>query len=158
MRKALVIFVALAAAASIALPAAASGPTKKKPVKLEGKVNNKGTEKVKDGAIEISADDYFFDATFIKGVKGETVSVTVTNDGAEQHTFTIDSQDIDETITQDDSITVDVKIPANGKPVPGYCNIHIGEGMKFAFFSRSGSKVSSEDKPDTNPPTGGYGY
>jgi plastocyanin len=167
MRKALVIVVALTLAAGIALPAAASTGAKKKPVKLEGKVNNKGTEKVKDGAIEISADDFFFDATFIKGAKGETVAVTITNDGGVQHTFTIDSQDIDETIDPGDSVTVDVEVRANGKPAPGYCAIHLGEGMKFAFFSKSGGKARSEDKSDDksdkdtsddDTPTGGYGY
>jgi plastocyanin len=158
MRKVLVIVVALSVAAGIALPAAASTGAKKKPVKLEGKVNNKGTEKVRDGAIDISADDFFFDATFIKGTKGETVAVTVTNDGGVEHTFTIDSQDVDETIDPGDSVTLDVEIPANGKPVRGYCAIHPGEGMKFAFFSKSGRGARSEDKSDDDAPPGGYGY
>jgi len=159
MRKALVIVVALTVAVGIAVPAAGSAGAKKKPVKLEGKVNNKGTEKVKDGTIDISADDFFFDATFTKGTKGETVAVTVTNDGGVQHTFTIDSQDIDETIAPGDSVTVDVVVPANGKPARGYCSIHLGEGMKFAFFSKSGGKARSGDKSESDDaPTGGYGY
>jgi hypothetical protein len=53
---------------------------------------------------------------------------------------------------------VDVEIPANGKPVPGYCAIHVGAGMKFAFFSKSGGKARTEDKSDDDTPGGGYGY
>jgi len=157
MRKALVIFVGIAAAVSLVVPAAASAPAKKKPVKLEGKVNNEGTGKAVDGAVELEADNYYFKDTFIKAPKGTTVTVTVNNEGSTEHTFTINSQDIDETISPGGSITADVEIPANGKPVTGYCSIHQGEGMQFAFFSKAGGKARSEDKPDSAP-TGGYGY
>jgi plastocyanin len=158
MRKALVIFVALAAASSIAWPAAASQPAKKKPVKLEGKVNNKGTGKVVDGAVEMEADDFYFEDTFIKGAKGDTVTVTIKNEGSVQHTFTIDKQDISETLDPGDSATIEVEIPANGKPAAGYCRFHEGSGMKFAFFSKSGGKARSEDSKDTGGSNGGYGY
>jgi plastocyanin len=158
MRKALVIFTALAAAVSIVGPAAASGPTKKKPVKLEGKVTNKGTGKAVDGQVEMKVDNFFFEDTFIKAKKGETVTVTITNEGGVQHTFTIDKQDIDETLDPGDSATIDVDVPANGKPVAGYCRFHKGSGMQFAFFSKSGGKTRSEDSSDDGGSTGGYGY
>ena len=84
MRKVLVTAVALVAALSLAGVAAASGSTKKPPVKLSGSVNNEGTAKAVDGATDISIGDFFFDATFTKAPKGETVSATVTNDGGSQ--------------------------------------------------------------------------
>jgi len=157
MRKALVTAIALAAACSLIGPAAASTGAKKPPVKLSGKVTNKGTAKAESGAADISIHDYFFDPTFIKAPKGSTVSVTVTNDGSAQHTFTIDTQDIDETLDPGKTVTVDVTVPANGKPVAGYCRFHKGSGMQFAFFSKSGATAKSGGS-DTGGSRGGYGY
>lgn len=164
MRKSLVVIAAIAAAAAITAPAVASTAAKKKPVKLEGAVTNKGTGKAVDGAVEIEAGDFFFKKTFIKGTSGETVAVTIVNEGDVEHTFTIDDQDIDETLAVDDSVTVDVEIPANGKPVSGYCQFHRGSGMQFAFFTKSGGKSGSEGSTSTtggstgNTSPGGYGY
>lgn len=161
MRKPLVIIAALAAATALAVPAAASTASKKKPVKLEGKVNNEGIGRVVDGAVEIEADDFYFEKTFIKGAAGETVSVTVTNEGDVQHTFTIEAQDIDETLDAGDTITVDVELPDSGKPVTGYCRFHRGTGMQLAFFSKAGGRGTRTDgsqPTDDSQPTGGYGY
>lgn len=153
MRKPLVIIAAIAAAAALAIPAAASTPEKKKPVKLEGDVTNKGVGKVVDGAVEMEADDFYFKKTFIRSTAGETVSVTVVNEGDVEHTFTIESQDIDETVGPDDSVSVEVEIPANGKPVTGFCRIHRGSGMQFAFFVKSGGTAGSEDSSGTSSTT-----
>ncbi|MBM3672537.1 MAG: hypothetical protein FJW86_10220 [Actinobacteria bacterium] len=151
MRKPLVIIAAIAAAGALGVPAVASTAAKKKPVKLEGDVVNKGIGKVVDGAVEIDADDFFFKKTFIKGTAGETVSVTVENTGDVEHTFTIEDQDIDENLAVGDSVTVQVEIAANGKPVTGFCRLHRGSGMQFAFFTKSGGKASSEDRSKEQP-------
>jgi plastocyanin len=161
MRKPSVTILSLVIALCFAGPAlAATSTAKKPPVKLSGKVNKKGTGKVENGAVEIETGDFFFDDTYIRGTKGETVTVTVVNEGDVEHTFTIDSQDIDETIEVGGTITVEVKIPKNGKAAVGYCSFHKGSGMQFAFFSKKGSKASttSTTSSDDGGDSGGFGY
>ena len=156
MRKTLVTLIAAIAVCGLVGPAAASTSAKKPPVKLSGKVTNKGTTKAVDGAVDMSASDFFFKSTFIKAPKGSTVTVTVENDGNTQHTFTIDKLDIDETLDPGAKVTVDVTLPANGKPLAGYCRIHKSLGMQFAFFSKAGGKAKAD--PDSDGSSGGYGY
>jgi plastocyanin len=135
--------------------AGATSPAKAKPpVKLEGTVNNKGTKTVKGGAVNLEQRDYSFTPTFLKAKAGTTVKVKVKNGGGAEHTFTIDDQNIDETLSPGDTTTVDVAIPANGKPVTLYCRFHVNSGMQGAFFTKSGGKATSTDDSGG----GGYGY
>ncbi len=157
MRKFIAASIAAITMLTVAGVAAASAPAKKPPVKLSGSVTNKGNAKAVDGTADMSVGDFFFDATFIKAPKGETVAVTVTNDGGTQHTFTIDKQDIDETLDPGASVTVDVTLPTSGKPAVGYCRFHAGSGMQFAFFSKAGTKAKPKDA-DSGGSQGGYGY
>src|SRR5712692_8373425 len=98
MRKLFVLSVAVLAASVLAggvSLALGNLPGKKPPVRLEGKVNNKGSKTVKHGKIEIEADDFYFKPTFIKAKPGTTVTVELKNEGKAQHTFTIPSLGID---------------------------------------------------------------
>ena len=158
MRRIVSVGIAAVTLLSVGGVAGAAPPTKKAPVKLSGDVTNKGTGSVTNGAADIEVNDFFFKKTFIKATKGKTVSVTVTNEGSNQHTFTIDAQDVDETLDPGKSVTIDVEIPADGKPVAGYCRFHKGSGMKFAFFSKSGSKAKPSSTDDDSTTPGGYGY
>jgi plastocyanin len=160
MRKPIVLVAILASSLTLSGVAYASiGAGKKAPVKLDGQVNNHGRGKVRGGEVEIEADDLYFEKTFIKGKKGETVSVTITNEGSLQHTFTIDSQDIDETIDTGDNATVEITIPKNGKPAVAYCRFHESSGMQMAFYSKAGkkAKTSNGDDKDSGTPSG-YNY
>jgi plastocyanin len=135
--------------------AGATSPAKPKPpVKLDGTVNNKGTKTVKGGAVTIEQDDYYFKPTFLKAKAGATVKVTVKNDGSAQHTFTIDSQKIDKTLSHGATTTVNVTIPTNGTPVVFYCRFHQGSGMQGAFFTKSAAKATSSGS--TSSGSGGY--
>jgi uncharacterized cupredoxin-like copper-binding protein len=160
MRKCLTAAVAVLAALSIGGVAAASTPAKPKPPKLEGDVNNKGVGKVTGGETDLEADDFYFERTFIKGKAGGNVAVTINNEGATAHTFTIDAQDIDETLQPGDSIDVTVKIPSNGKAARFYCRFHEQQGMQGAFFSKAGKarSKSASNSGNTNTGDGGYGY
>jgi plastocyanin len=127
----------------IAAGAAASVPAKKKPpVKLEGKVNNEGTAKVKGGAIDVKTNNFFFDKTFLKSPGGETVSVSLENVGNVPHTFTIDGTDVDRELAPGASATVDVEVPDSGA-VAFYCRFHKSSGMQGAFFTAKGAKAGT---------------
>ena len=160
MRKPIVLIATVALALTLpGVAYASSTMAKKPPVKLDGQVNNHGRGKVQGGEVEVEADDLYFEKTFVKGKKGETVSVTITNEGSLQHTFTIDSQDVDETIDAGDSTTVEITIPKNGKPAVAYCRFHESSGMQMAFYSRAGkkAKASNDDDKDSGTPSG-YNY
>lgn len=158
MRKCFVCLVATALTLGVVGVAGASAPAKDKPpVKLKGKVNNKGVGKVKSDATELEADEFYFDKTFIKGTAGETVGVTVKNEGNVAHTFTIDAQGIDEELQPGDSIDVDVTVPKNGKVANFYCRFHVGSGMQGAFFSKKGGSAGATTRT-TSGDGGGSGY
>ena len=156
MRKPLATAATVAAALLLASPALASTPAKKAPVKLSGKVNNHGTGKAEGTKAELEADDYYFEDTFVKAPKGKTITVKIESEGDQTHSFTIDSQGIDETIEPGKSVTVKVKIPKNGKPVAAYCRFHKSLGMQMAFFSKSGAKAKSSSSSSSS--SGGYNY
>ena len=150
MRKFLAVLVAALSVVAVAGAANASAPAKKKPpVTLDGDVTNKGVGAVKGGKVKIEADDFYFKKTFVKGKAGSTA-----------HTFTIDSQAIDETVQPGDSIEVDVKIPKNGKAANFYCRFHVSSGMQGAFFSKAGgtAKAKQQDDGGSGSGDGGYGY
>jgi plastocyanin len=142
--------------------AGASAPTKDKPpVKISGDVNDHGVGKVKNDAVEVEADDFYFQKTYIKGKAGTTVDVEVKNEGSATHTFTIDSQDVNQELAPGKSVSVEVKIPKNGKPAPFYCRFHKSSGMQGAFFSTAGAKAggsSSSSGGSNSNNGGGYGY
>jgi plastocyanin len=157
--------IAIAASAALGLgavgigaaTAGASAPAKKPPVKLDGKVNNHGTKTVKGGAIEVETDDFYFNPTFIKAKAGETVSVTVKNEGSSSHTFTADDDSFDATVDPGKEKTVEVTITADGKPVAFHCDFHEGSGMKGAFFTKSGASAKSGGTKTSTSSGGGYG-
>lgn len=143
--------------------AGASTPTKDKPPKISGDVNDHGVGKVQGDAVTIEADDFYFEKTYVKGKPGTTVGVLVDNKGSTTHTFTIDAQGVDEELDPGDSADVDVKIPKSGKTAVFYCRFHRSSGMQGAFFSKAGAKGgASGDGGGTTDTTGsrggGYGY
>ncbi|HYU40300.1 MAG TPA: cupredoxin domain-containing protein [Acidimicrobiia bacterium] len=186
MRKLFALTGAAIAAIALAGGTALAGvPTKSKPpVTLEGKVNNKGEKTVKKGKISIEADDFYFKPTFEKAKLGSKVTVKLKNEGKTQHTFTIASLGIDQTLDPDQKATVDVTLPTDGA-LAFYCRFHgpttsapgaSNQGMQGAFFSKKGESLSTGGgaaaatattgaAPATTTPStssggggGGYGY
>lgn len=170
MRKLLAIGMALGVTLGLVTAASASVPVKKKPpVKLDGKVTNKGTKTVKDDKITIEVEDFFYKATFLKAKPGTTVTVTLDVKGSAPHTFTAEDGSFDEDLSSGDEVTVEVAIPDSGDPVAFFCNFHGDQGMKGAFFTKKGSKAgttggSTATTGGTTPTSGdddsglGYGY
>jgi plastocyanin len=123
------------------------------PVELSGKVTNKGTEDVTgSNELELEADDFYFEPTFVKATPGATVMVKVANEGNATHTFTIDDAGIDEEIAPDDSAEVAVTVPDSGS-VNFYCRFHRSQGMQGAVFTQAGASSGGE-APATSAPSG----
>jgi plastocyanin len=127
---ALALGLGLAATVAMATPAGAKSKT---PVKLEGKVNNKGTGTLKNGKVGIEADNFYFEKTFLKGSAGD-VTVEIKNEGNVPHSFTIDDQDIDEVIQPGKRAKVTVTLTA-GEPANFYCKFHVSSGMQGALYT-----------------------
>src|SRR5688572_5762408 len=92
----------------------ASAAEAEAPVELSGTVNIHGaTDVSEDGdaaAVEMELDDFYFGPTFVRGASGQTVMVELQNEGEADHTFTIDSLSIDETLSPGDKKQVEVKV------------------------------------------------
>jgi plastocyanin len=178
MRKLLVGMTALAAtlapAALLAPGASARVATKAKPpVKLAGKVNVKGTATATGNTIELDQRDYSYTPTFVQIPAGATsLTVTVKNLGAAQHTFTVPAEKIDKVLNPGESVTVTVTIPGPGA-IAFYCRFHKSLGMQGAFYDKKGAKLiksvpgaaatsgstaTTATTPATHASGGGYGY
>ena len=78
---------------------------------------------------DIEADDFTFAPATLVGTAGQTITLTVTNNGSASHTFTIDDQNVDEELEGGDSVEVSVTFPDSGS-VRFYCRFHGGGGME----------------------------
>ena len=163
--RTLVIAVAVAAAALVPTTAAfatTSAKTAPPPVKLSGKVNNHGTATATGGTIQLQEHDYFFSPTFVRVPAGVTsVTVTVTNMGQAEHSFTVPTANLTADIDPGSSMTFTV--PVTGGGVFFYCRFHRQLGMVGALFTKKGAKIQTSagggaNTATTSGPSGGYGY
>jgi plastocyanin len=98
----------------------------------------------------------------IQGKAGQKVTLELKNEGKVEHSFVIDSQNIDQTIQPGKDAKVTVTIPASGA-VSFYCKFHKGEGMAGALAvegqGAGGSMPGSGGTTTNNTTTGSYkGY
>jgi plastocyanin len=81
------------------------------------------------GTVKVQMVDDAFKPTTITGKPGATVTVALTNTGANKHNFKIDGQPkADADVDPGKSATATVKIPKSGS-VQFYCEYHKGLGM-----------------------------
>jgi plastocyanin len=80
------------------------------------------------GSAVVDLQDNSFKPATITGKPGSTVRLELKNDGAAAHTFTIDSQHVDQAMAPGKTATVTVKIPSSGF-VQFYCRYHKALGM-----------------------------
>ena len=125
------------------------------------KANDHGTKTVTKET-EVELDDYYFDPTVIQGKAGQKVTLELKNEGKIEHSFVIDSQNIDKTLSPGEDAKVTVTIPASGA-VSFYCKFHKSEGMAGALAvegqGAGGSMPGSGGTTTNNTTTGkGYGY
>lgn len=97
-------------------------------VKYEGEASIAGQSEV-----EIDAGDFFFSPTVLVGEPGQEVSVTVTNSGTVEHTFTIDEQDVDLVVPAGESAATTVTLPEQGEQLEFICRYHVAGGQAGLF-------------------------
>lgn len=125
------------------------------------KANDHGTKTVSKET-EVKLDDYYFDPTVIQGKAGQKVTLELKNEGKVEHSFVIDSQNIDKTLSPGEDAKVTVTIPASGA-ASFYCKFHKSEGMAGALAvegqGAGGSMPGSGGTTTNNTTTGSYkGY
>lgn len=138
---ALCVTIGLAACSSDSSSDAKEPSSSKAPVTLSGKVNNKGTKDISgDGAsteIELEADNFYFEPTFIKVAPGQKVKVELENEGSVAHTFTSKALGVDEEVQPGAKATVEVTAPDSGNSA-FFCRFHRDNGMQGALFTTTG--------------------
>jgi plastocyanin len=162
MRKIVLVAATLAllagACSKTPAPNAPNGQAGGNPVTLSGAVNAHGTKDVSGSGttvtMEIEADDFYFEPTFVKAAPGAKVTVEVENEGSATHTFTIDSPSVDKSVSPDQKTTVTFTLPASGV-VAFYCKFHRAQGMQGAFYFTAGDSAPSGGG---GTPAGSYGY
>jgi plastocyanin len=78
--------------------------------------------------VELELGDFYFEPTVLEGQAGQTLSVSLTNEGGVAHTFTIDDQDVDVQLSGGESGEAQVAFPDSGALV-FYCRFHVSGGM-----------------------------
>ena len=86
-----------------------------------------------DTSVEVEAEDeedqFYFKPSTIIGDAGQSIVIVVQNEGGVEHTFTIDDQDIDVSLSPEQVQEVTVTFPDSGS-VEYYCRIHVNLGMR----------------------------
>jgi plastocyanin len=77
---------------------------------------------------DIEVDDFYFAPNVIQGEAGQTVTLTLENEGDAEHNFTLEDQKIDEDIEPGDDVKVEVTFPESGS-LEFHCEYHAGQGM-----------------------------
>lgn len=89
-----------------------------------------GTKDVKNlTALDVEADDYYFEPTFLQGRPGQKLTLTIENESATLHNFSIPEQQIDKDISPRSKVIVRVMVPQSGTAL-FFCKIHGPLGMK----------------------------
>ena len=122
--------------------------------------NDHGTKTVSKET-EVELDDFYFEPTVIQGKAGQKVTLELRNEGKVEHSFTIDSQGVDKTLSPGADTKVTVTIPASGS-VSFYCKFHRSTGMAGALAvegqGAGGSMPGSGTTTNTTTPGSYKGY
>jgi plastocyanin len=123
------------------------------------KANDHGAKAVEDnGKTEVELDDFYFGPTVLTGKPGQKVTLELKNEGSTQHSFTIDSQNVDKVIAPGEEAEADVTIPKSGV-VSFYCKFHKSSGMAgaLAVTGQAGGTGGMTDTGTTTEDNGGGG-
>ncbi len=90
---------------------------------------NHGSEDVTGlSEFELEIDDFYFEPTVLEGEAGQTLSLSLHNEGGVAHTFTIESQDVDVQLGGGESGEAEVTFPESGA-LTFICSFHVSGGM-----------------------------
>jgi plastocyanin len=78
--------------------------------------------------MDLEADNFYFEPSTVEGAAGQKITIKVEKEGSTDHTFTIDSENIDVTLSPGDEQEVSVTFPKSGS-VQFYCKFHKSMGM-----------------------------
>ncbi len=132
-----------ASAQRTSTPAAASGTAQTAEAGGEGKTVTLGSAKFNDHGtkdvsgqdeIDVEADDFYFEPTFLKGKPGQTIKLELENESSTLHNITVKGQQIDKDIPANGKTEVEVTFPQSGA-VWFYCKYHQASGMNGELLS-----------------------
>ncbi|MGE5820132.1 MAG: cupredoxin domain-containing protein [Deltaproteobacteria bacterium] len=104
-----------------------------------------GTRDVKGkGALELEADNYYFEPTFLRGTPGQKLKLEIENESSTLHNFSIPEQNIDVDIPRKGKVVVEVSFPSSGA-VHYFCKFHSTRGM-------NGELLTGNAKPQAVSP------
>jgi plastocyanin len=112
--------------------------------------------KTASGETKVEIDNYYFEPTVLKGTPGQKVTLELDNEGSVEHSFTIDSQGVDQELQPGDEAKVTVTIPKSGA-VSFYCKFHKDDGMAGALVANGSSASSGSGGGSSGGGGGGYG-
>ena len=99
-----------------------------------------GTKDVKgQGALDLEADNYYFEPTFLRGTPGQKIKLEIKNDSATLHNFSIPEQNLDVNIPRKGKVVVEITFPSSGV-VAYFCKFHVSRGM-------NGELLTGDAKP-----------
>jgi plastocyanin len=112
--------------------------------------NNQGTlDATSMSSFSIEMDDSYFKPTFIKAKPGQALNIELEQEGANAHTFTITSLNVDhQLIANGEKKEIDITLPSGSTDIVFFCRFHGESGMQGAFFFGSAPSV-------TQPPVDG---
>jgi plastocyanin len=99
-----------------------------------------GTKDVKGQAeLDLEADNYYFEPTFLRGTPGQKIKVQIKNDSGTLHNFSIPEQQIDVDIPRKGKVLIEIAFPSSGV-VRFFCKFHVSRGM-------NGELLTGDAKP-----------
>ena len=110
-----------------------------------------------ESGFELELDDFYFGPTVLEGEAGQTMTLTLHNEGEAPHTFTIDGAVDEELEPGAEGVTVDVTYPDTGA-LAFYCRFHRGQGMLGALSVEGSLETSGSGGMTTDGGSEGPGY
>lgn len=106
-------------------------------------------------AVTINADSYYFEPSVLHGSAGQKLTLTVHNEGAASHNFTLQAQNINSDLDPGKDVTVHVTFPSSGV-LSFYCEYHKAKGMAGGLLV-SGDKAAAPGSSSTSGGGAGWG-
>lgn len=110
-----------------------------------------GNRPAPSAKVSLQALDTYFQPSQLTGTFGQTMEVTIKNEGKLPHTFTIDELRVDQEVAPGKSITLKVS-PAEPGEFNFYCKYHVASGMRGSLLvQRQGGASTPAAAPSASP-------